>query len=277
LGGTLIEREQQFGYWETLLTAVHAGEQITFRNLGWSGDTVWGESRGLFEPHLGYERLLEQVRDVNPTIVLIAYGNNEAFDGEQRRDAFVAQYARLLDDIQSVDRRLVLILPLEMEAAAFPAGPAADDPIVTAYNREVARYADAIRNLAGDRRLPVIDLRPKQQASQAAGDPPLTFNGLHLTDAGYRQTARWLVEQTSPAASVSDFDFDTVPAAELRSAILAKNELFFHRWRPQNFTYLFGFRKYEQGQNAVEIPQFDPLIEDAEKHIDALAAAAAKR
>ena len=44
-----------------------------------------------------------------------------------------------------------------------------------------------------------------------------------------------------------------------------KNELFFHRWRPANSTYLFGFRKHEQGQNAKEIPEFDPLIEAADK------------
>ena len=41
---------------------------------------------------------------------------------------------------------------------------------------------------------------------------------------------------------------------------MAKNRLYFYRWRPQNETYLFGFRKHEQGNNAVEIPQFDPLV-----------------
>jgi putative heme-binding domain-containing protein len=56
-------------------------------------------------------------------------------------------------------------------------------------------------------------------------------------------------------------------AERLREAIRKKNELFFHRWRPQNNTYLFLFRKHEQGQNAKEIPQFDPLIEEQEKLI----------
>jgi hypothetical protein len=54
---------------------------------------------------------------------------------------------------------------------------------------------------------------------------------------------------------------------KLRQAIIAKNLLFFYRWRPQNITYLFGFRKHEQGQNAVEIPQFDPLVDAKEKEI----------
>ncbi len=56
-------------------------------------------------------------------------------------------------------------------------------------------------------------------------------------------------------------------AEDLRQLILKKNELFFHRFRPQNQTYLFGFRKHEQGQNAVEIPQFDPIISGVESEI----------
>ena len=53
----------------------------------------------------------------------------------------------------------------------------------------------------------------------------------------------------------------------LRQAIIAKNRLYFYRWRPQNETYLFGFRKHEQGNNAREIPLFDPLVEEKEKEI----------
>jgi hypothetical protein len=56
----------------------------------------------------------------------------------------------------------------------------------------------------------------------------------------------------------------------LRRAVVKKNELFFHRWRPQNNTYLFLFRKHEQGNNAVEIPMFDPLVEAKEREIAAL-------
>ncbi len=49
-------------------------------------------------------------------------------------------------------------------------------------------------------------------------------------------------------------------AEQLRQTIVKKNQLYFDRWRPQNETYLLGFRKYEQGQNAKEIPMFDPLV-----------------
>ena len=42
--------------------------------------------------------------------------------------------------------------------------------------------------------------------------------------------------------------------------------------RPQNETYIFGFRKREQGHLAPEIPQFDPLVEAKEKEIAGLRA-----
>lgn len=71
-------------------------------------------------------------------------------------------------------------------------------------------------------------------------------NGLALTPSGMRQRSR-----------------------ELRRTIGEKNERFFHRWRPANETYLFGFRKHEQGNNAVEIPRFDPLVSAKDEAINA--------
>jgi lysophospholipase L1-like esterase len=70
---------------------------------------------------------------------------------------------------------------------------------------------------------------------------------------------------------------DFAQAEAMREAIRGKNELYFHRWRPQNEPYLFGFRKHEQGNNAVEIPQFDPLVEAKEAEIQRLAAPVALR
>src|SRR5262249_13344231 len=54
---------------------------------------------------------------------------------------------------------------------------------------------------------------------------------------------------------------------KLRQTIIAKNQTYFHRWRPQNETYLFLFRKSEQGQNAKEIPEFDPFVGELEQDI----------
>src|SRR5262249_38018163 len=48
LGNTLIEREQRYGYWEAALAARFPRRAVQFRNLGWSGDTVFGEARAGF-------------------------------------------------------------------------------------------------------------------------------------------------------------------------------------------------------------------------------------
>src|SRR6516164_10153694 len=67
LGSTLIEREQRYGYWEAALTSRWPDRNVTFRNLGWSGDTVWGESRAGFDSAAqGYKRLLEHTLALKP-------------------------------------------------------------------------------------------------------------------------------------------------------------------------------------------------------------------
>jgi hypothetical protein len=54
---------------------------------------------------------------------------------------------------------------------------------------------------------------------------------------------------------------------ELRAAIKKKNEWFFHRYRPQNETYLFLFRKHEQGNNAVEVEEMEKFVRQGEENI----------
>jgi hypothetical protein len=63
------------------------------------------------------------------------------------------------------------------------------------------------------------------------------------------------------------FDFEGGQLDLVRKAIVAKNMLYFNRYRPENETYLFGFRKHEQGQNASEVPEFDKLVAQAETEI----------
>ena len=63
----------------------------------------------------------------------------------------------------------------------------------------------------------------------------------------------------------------------IRNVINEKNRLFFNQWRPQNETYITGFRKHEQGRHVAEFPQYDPLVEEQEKKIAALLTGLAKK
>ncbi|MFQ5734490.1 MAG: SGNH/GDSL hydrolase family protein, partial [Planctomycetaceae bacterium] len=150
LGNTLIERAQKCGYWETMLTARYPNRKIIFRNLGWDGDTVWAESRGLFDtPAKGYARLLAHVGRIKPTVIFLGYGNNEAFAGKPGLPRFIKQYNKLLDDLKKVSAkgvRFVLLSPylLEKQPAPLP------DPSET--NQKISLYSAAIRHIAENRR-----------------------------------------------------------------------------------------------------------------------------
>lgn len=248
LGSTLIEREQRYGYWELALTLKNRDKNVTFRNLGWSGDTVWGEARNGFDNNpKGFERLVALTKELKPTVVVVCYGHNESFDGEAGVEKFAKQLEKLIDAIAVTKARVVLMSPTPFENA----GPVKD---ADAKNKNLALYRDAIKGIAEKRKL---DFADAFAAVQAQTTPSRTENGLHQSGAGYEATA----------AAVAGYSGSAAPAEELRRKIVEKNQLFFHRWRPQNETYLLGFRKHEQGKNAVEIAEFDPLVAAMEKEI----------
>src|SRR5436309_976650 len=100
VGSALIEREQRYGYTETVFHSMFPEKKFTVRNLGWSGDTVWGEARAGFGPQAeGYKKLVEQVKATKPTVLILGYGSCEAFGGQIGVEKFSEQYRKLLDDI----------------------------------------------------------------------------------------------------------------------------------------------------------------------------------
>src|SRR5688572_30332382 len=82
IGNTFIEREQNDSYLETLLRTRWSDRKITFRNIGWSGDTVFGDSRSIYDGVKGLDRLDQLVHELKPTVIFIGYGMVESFDGE---------------------------------------------------------------------------------------------------------------------------------------------------------------------------------------------------
>jgi len=249
LGGAFIERLQTHGYLETAITAGLPEKNLTFRNLGWSGDTVWGDSRGVFgERADGFKRLIADVNIAKPTVLVICYGENEAYASEAGLADFRGGLSALLDALKPTNARVLLLGPRKHEKLGSPL------PDPTRYNADLRKYTAVIAAVAQERGHAFLDLYDL---------PGKTENGLHLTEAGEQQ----LVEAVLPKLGVPTVAYSVSELAPLRSAIREKNELFFHRYRPQNETYLFLFRKHEQGNNAVEIPQFDPLIEKQEQAI----------
>lgn len=257
VGSTFLEREGRFGYMETALTQAYPTLGLRFRNLAWSADTVQGHSRSYFgPPQEGFDRLKGHLEMVKPTVVICQYGSAEAWAGPDKVQEFVDGYTRFLDMVEAAAAapRIILISPLPAEHR-----PPAPAPAV--YNANVAVYRDAIRKLAAARGVPFVDAFALAE-QLPANLRPLTENGLHYSAKGHAALGALTPMVTGSSAA---------PAADeaLRALVVEKNRLFFHRWRPANETYLFGFRKHEQGRNAAEMPMFDPLIAKAEKDIAA--------
>ena len=74
VGGGLIERARLNGYLETALT-LGAGSKVSglkFRNLGWSGDTVFNDARAYFgKPKEGRDRLKKIIAEWKPSVVFL--------------------------------------------------------------------------------------------------------------------------------------------------------------------------------------------------------------
>jgi len=360
LGDDLIERNQKHGYLETSLTLLNPNKNLTFRNLGWSGDTVFGDARAGFGSRPdGFKHLKEHVVALKPTVILVGYGMSESFDGAAGLGAFTKGLNELLDVLSGTNATIVLLSPIPHEDLGRPL------PDPTAHNAQLVLYREAMKQTAATRGVSYLDLGILEAGAGKAGGTKVTLtdDGIHLSAFGYwladsriaseltgnlgtgwtvrvrpdgtaeatnadtsqvRSSARgarfevrdrtlplvrsplaegsarpeWLkgevrrleFEGLEPGAYTLKIDGKAVATADaerwksmelgkgpefdqaqrLRSVINEKNLLYFHRWRPQNETYLFGFRKHEQGNNAREIPLFDPLVEAKEKEIATL-------
>jgi hypothetical protein len=192
----------------------------------------------------------------------MCYGAVSSFDGELGLGSFLEGYKKLMGMIRSTSAaRIVLVSPPPCENLGFPL------PDMEPQNKRLALYSEAIKKLAAEENCDFVNLFEALGAGKKRLIPPVTINGLHFSEQGYKKVAVALGD----GLKVKGPNVDSSNKEKLRQIIMEKNKLFFNRWRPQNETYLHGFRKHEQGNNAKEIPQFDPLIANKDKNIQEIA------
>ena len=338
LGNSVFEEDLRYGYLEFLLTTAFAEKHVTFRNLGWSGDTVFGEARSYYtSPPTAYDLLIQQLTDAEPTVVFLAYGANEASDGKEGLVRFREGLNKLLDKIGELGARTVLLSPLPLLPSSLDIDRDEPNSILELYGNEISAIAAA-------RKQRFVDIfHPFQQLDASSG---ITTEGVHLNEKGYYHLSRIIAEALGlPSANTSiDIRIDEqqvntdlsisntqlskdallftveatglpfiapqsvndgeasgkikvqglkkgyyaltidgqpvasasakawaqgveVPygplaneAKELRSLIFKKNELYFHRYRPLNRTYILGFRAYEQGRHKEGLDELGAIV-----------------
>jgi lysophospholipase L1-like esterase len=191
LGSGLIEQERRYGYLETRWRRRLPDGSMVFRNLGWAGDTVRGIARtsGFQNPE-GFARLIKEVQDYKPTVLLIGYGTNESFEGAAGLAGFVEDYARLLAKLAPFKARVVLLSVTYQEDLGRPF------PDPTAHNRDVDKYNLAIHRLAEANKLPYVELVWSMLAKKRAEPQKrLTTNGLQFNEYGSQVIAKTIEER----------------------------------------------------------------------------------
>lgn len=177
LGNSIFENEFQYGYLELALTTRFADKGITFRNLGWTGDNVWGEARSTYtNPPTPYEHLMEDITKAAPTVVLLAYGGVEAQEGPAGVAHFKDGLNKLIDKIESLGAKTVLL-------STIPVVSADTAQRIDARNADLELYSKAISDVAAQRGKQFIDVyNPVLNTSKKAD---IIENTVHLNETGY--------------------------------------------------------------------------------------------
>ncbi|MBA62943.1 MAG: hypothetical protein CMJ76_11315 [Planctomycetaceae bacterium] len=197
LGGTFVERMQIHGHFEAEIRSRLDGD-IQFRNLGWAGDNVLGESRAVFGTvEKGMERLLRDMELTDPTVIVICYGANEAHAGQTGLTRFSENLSSLTTRLKNYEARLIFVAPRPYERLGIPL------PNPASYNAMLSKYSAIIRKQAERTNSHFIDLATLEpvvttevlQSSTETGPwileehHGLTSNGVHLTSFGYWRLA----------------------------------------------------------------------------------------
>ena len=271
VGNTHAERMQLDGQFEALLHAAYPDHRLSVRNFGWSGDEVALQPRPL--NFIGMDEWLDR----HDTDVIIAcFGMNESFGGDEGLAQFQSDLQGWIDAQRqkkyngTTPPRIVLVSPIAHEDLGRPL------PDGREHNFVLQRYVDTMQKVAADKNVVFVDLFTPTRESFARGEGPLTINGIHLNERGYRVTTCAMVDRLGiPLEAGENVDEEGTAIQQhedLRQAVLTKNRLFFQRWRPVNTEYVYGRRHEPFGSQNFpdEMKQLDRLIEQADQAIWAL-------
>lgn len=259
VGGEDMVAAAEQGELELLLVRELPAHRLKLRCLAWEGDTVFEQPR-----ELNYPTLEQQLEETAATVVLADFGLMESLAGPAGIPKFIAAYEKLLERFGP--RRAALLLPRISEA------------MPPARQEQIGRYASAIRELASRRGIPAI-ATPIGPREWFAADK------LHLSTQGHQALARAAAAVLCGRAP--EPDQPSTEQLRLADAIRAKNKLWYHYARPQNWAFLNGDRTVQPSSRdhldpskrwfPEEMKQWLPLIAQKEDEIWKLAAGASPR
>src|SRR5688572_15978140 len=236
IGNGLADRMQHHGWLETMIHAQHPAHRLVVRNLAFAGDEVALRPRSQ-----DFGTPDEWLTRVQAGTIFAFFGFNESFRGP----AGLIQFKQDLDQFLRETRArnynglgaplIVLFSPIANEDHPNP-----DLQVPAENNANLALYTAAMAEVARDREgVTFVDLFTSSRqlfAEAARQGQPLTFNGVHLTEAGEAK----LVEAMFPAVFGGAKPPPINPS--LRDAINDKNAMWHSRYRSLDGYNTYGGR-----------------------------------
>lgn len=263
-GGTNIANMQNDGYLETLLTAYFDKSKVKYRNLAWEGDQVNEQFRDV-----GFGDWLTNLDSLQANVVFVQFGQMEALRGEKELPAFIESYKKLLDTIRKKGKQVVILSPVPYDPLVLKVNGQAqwNNPL---EKTAMQQYMHAIQLMAQTEGYAFVDLYWTLLDTRN----PTTYDGIHLNEDRQKLAA----DVTMKSLGIGKpYEASFEP---LREQINKKNKVWFGYWRPGNWAFLNGdrteqafSRHWKDGSKRIfpeEIKQFAPILEDAEKKIEAL-------
>ncbi|MDQ8184643.1 PVC-type heme-binding CxxCH protein [Pelagicoccus sp. SDUM812002] len=263
LGNGLSERMLHHGHFETELHLRFPNSGLTVRNLSRSGSTPgfrphpsrnsqWAfPGAAEFHPNLQhhsgeghYPTEDEWLAGLEPDIILACYGYNESFNGPEGLESFRRELSAFVDHSlntsynASAPPQLALASPIAFQNLS----DTHDLPNGKKENANLAIYTQAIKEVADERGIVFIDLFTPTKELFDSTSEPLTVNGAHLNDSGYRQLAPLLASLLFPESKRSPKLANR--ADDLTALVLEKDWYWFHDYKMPNGIHAYG-RRFE--------------------------------
>jgi len=259
IGNALPDRMQHHGWLETLIYAHFPNHNLVFRNLAASGDEV-----GTWHRSENFGSRDEWLKKTKADVILAFYGFNESFKGPAGLDKFKKDLEKLLKETKANNYsgkgspRLVLFSPIAHENLN---DPNLRDP--KANNENLQKYTAVMAEVAKASGVPFVDLfsRSQELYRQAAKQGrSLTFNGIHLTEAGDKAIApeifRELFGETAPSGNLE----------KLRLAVNEKSAEWHARYRTVDGYNVYGGRSKltfpKAGKESPMISNYDVMQDE---------------
>jgi len=211
LGDSITEQRMYTTYIETYVLTRFPKWTVTFRNIGWGGDTVWLSQRRNFEA--GVRR---DILPLHPKAITIDFGMNDARGGDGNYAKYINYSAQLARGLKETGVRVALLAPSPEER--YEAG----QPAGSGYNNMLAKYSQGLQGVAAkegvlfvDQFSPfvrVIEDGRKAGVLGAAGDPRLVPDGIHPNWAGHLVMAAAILKGLGAPALVSHLEIDAAVA-----------------------------------------------------------------